>query len=56
MNPNRSRHNVVVVGGRVAGSATAMMLARLGQLTERLRHARRTSPVQGMLRMPNQVR
>ena len=26
------------------------------QLTERLRHARRTSPVQGMLRMPNQVR
>jgi flavin-dependent dehydrogenase len=26
------------------------------QLTERLRQARRTSPVQGMLRMPNQVR
>ena len=26
------------------------------QLTERLRHARRTSPVQGMLRQPNQVR
>ena len=26
------------------------------QLTERLRHARRTSPVQGMLQMPNQVR
>jgi flavin-dependent dehydrogenase len=26
------------------------------QLAERLRHARRTSPVQGMLRMPNQVR
>src|SRR5512146_2140282 len=26
------------------------------QLTERLSHARRTSPVQGMLRMPNQVR
>ena len=26
------------------------------QLTERLRHARRTSPVRGMLRMPNQVR
>lgn len=25
------------------------------QLAERLRHARRTSPVQGMLRMPNQV-
>ena len=30
MNPNRSRH-VVVVGGRVAGSATAMLLARLGR-------------------------
>ena len=30
MNPNRSRHDVVVVGGRVAGSATAMTLARLG--------------------------
>jgi flavin-dependent dehydrogenase len=28
--PNRSRHDVVVVGGRVAGSATAMLLARLG--------------------------
>ena len=26
------------------------------QLAERLRHARRTSPVSGMLRMPNQVR
>jgi flavin-dependent dehydrogenase len=26
------------------------------QLAERLRHARRTSPVQGMLRQPNQVR
>ena len=30
MNPNRSRHDVVVVGGRVAGSATAMLLARFG--------------------------
>jgi flavin-dependent dehydrogenase len=27
---NRSRHDVVVVGGRVAGSAIAMLLARLG--------------------------
>jgi flavin-dependent dehydrogenase len=27
---NRSRRDVVVVGGRVAGSATAMLLARLG--------------------------
>jgi hypothetical protein len=27
---NRSRNDVVVVGGRVAGSATAMLLARLG--------------------------
>jgi flavin-dependent dehydrogenase len=27
---NRNRHDVVVVGGRVAGSATAMLLARLG--------------------------
>ena len=27
---NRSRHDIVVVGGRVAGSATAMLLARLG--------------------------
>ena len=27
---NGSRHDVVVVGGRVAGSATAMLLARLG--------------------------
>jgi flavin-dependent dehydrogenase len=27
---NFSRHDVVVVGGRVAGSATAMLLARLG--------------------------
>src|SRR6266511_1447184 len=27
---NRSRHDVVVVGARVAGSATAMLLARLG--------------------------
>ena len=27
---NRSRHDVVIVGGRVAGSATAMLLARLG--------------------------
>ena len=25
---NRSRHDVVIVGGRVAGSATAMLLAR----------------------------
>src|SRR4029453_12809199 len=28
---NRSRHEIVVVGGRVAGSATAMLLARLGR-------------------------
>ena len=27
---NRSRHDVVIVGGRVAGSATALLLARLG--------------------------
>jgi flavin-dependent dehydrogenase len=27
---NRRRHDVVVVGGRVAGAATAMLLARLG--------------------------
>jgi 2-polyprenyl-6-methoxyphenol hydroxylase-like FAD-dependent oxidoreductase len=27
---NRSRHDVVIVGGRVAGSATAMLLAGLG--------------------------
>jgi flavin-dependent dehydrogenase len=27
---DRSRHDVVVVGARVAGSATAMLLARLG--------------------------
>ena len=27
---NRRRHEVVIVGGRVAGSATAMLLARLG--------------------------
>jgi flavin-dependent dehydrogenase len=27
---NRSRHDVVVVGGRVAGAATAMLLARIG--------------------------
>ena len=27
---DRSRHDVVIVGGRVAGSATAMLLARLG--------------------------
>ena len=30
MTSNRSRRDVVVVGGRVAGSATAMLLARLG--------------------------
>jgi flavin-dependent dehydrogenase len=30
MNSNRNRHDVVIVGGRVAGSATAMLLARLG--------------------------
>jgi flavin-dependent dehydrogenase len=28
---NRSRHDVVIVGGRVAGAATAMLLARLGR-------------------------
>jgi flavin-dependent dehydrogenase len=28
---DRSRHDIVVVGGRVAGSATAMLLARLGR-------------------------
>jgi len=28
--PNRGRHDVVVVGARVAGAATAMLLARLG--------------------------
>jgi flavin-dependent dehydrogenase len=28
---HRSRHDVVVVGGRVAGSATGMLLARLGR-------------------------
>src|SRR6266508_504822 len=28
---NRRRHDVVVVGARVAGSATAMLLARLGR-------------------------
>jgi flavin-dependent dehydrogenase len=27
---NRSRHDIVIVGGRVAGAATAMLLARLG--------------------------
>jgi len=27
---NRSRHDVVIVGGRVAGAATAMLLARPG--------------------------
>jgi len=31
MNPNQSRRDVIVVGGRVAGSATAMLLARLGR-------------------------
>jgi len=31
MNSNRSRRDVVVVGGRAAGSATAMLLARLGR-------------------------
>ena len=37
--------------------AFAELLARSApQLAERLRHARRTSPVQGMLRQPNQVR
>ena len=30
MNSDRNRHDVVIVGGRVAGSATAMLLARLG--------------------------
>ena len=38
-------------------ATTCMSLERAApQLAERLRHARRTSPVQGMLRMPNQVR
>jgi len=31
MNSNRSRRDVVAVGGRAAGSATAMLLARLGR-------------------------
>jgi glycine/D-amino acid oxidase-like deaminating enzyme len=35
---NRSRHDVVVVGGRVAGSATAMLLALWGTETV-IRHA-----------------
>jgi len=30
MNSNRNRHDVVIVGGRAAGAATAMLLARLG--------------------------
>jgi flavin-dependent dehydrogenase len=45
---------------RGAGSrveAFDQLLARSApQLAERLRHARRTSPVQGMLRQPNQLR
>ena len=51
---NRSCHDVVTVGGRVAGSATSKRPAP--QLVQRLRHARRTSPVGGMLGMLNQVR
>jgi hypothetical protein len=42
-------------GSRVA--AFGELLERAApQLAERLRHARRTSPVRGMLRQPNQVR
>lgn len=44
----RTRSRAEAFGGLLERSAP--------QLTERLRHARRTSPVQGMLRMPNQVR
>jgi flavin-dependent dehydrogenase len=42
---------------RSRGEAFGQLLERSApQLAERLRHARRTSPVQGMLRQPNQVR
>jgi 2-polyprenyl-6-methoxyphenol hydroxylase-like FAD-dependent oxidoreductase len=33
-NAHRRRHDVVIVGGRVAGKATSMLLARLGHDVE----------------------
>jgi flavin-dependent dehydrogenase len=51
--PSPVRHAVVVIGSRVAGAATAMLLARAGHdvvLLDRIRHPRDTVSTHGLAR------
>jgi flavin-dependent dehydrogenase len=53
MSTRRSRHDVVVVGARCAGAATAMLLARMGHdvvVLDRGRHGTDTLSTHGILR------
>jgi flavin-dependent dehydrogenase len=54
--PSADARAVRRTAGSRAGAFGELLERAAPQLAERLRHARRTSPIQGMLRMPNQVR